>query len=362
MSFLRRVLLGLTIVAVLLVVSGYVFQRALGERLYARMVDRQAGRDIVADLPDGLHIALCGTGSPMPDPTRAGPCTAVIAGGRVLVFDVGEGSARNLARMGVNAGRIEAIFLTHFHSDHIDGLGALLLQRWIGGSHLSQTPIYGPEGVMDVVSGFDQAYRLDSSYRTAHHGRRIAPPTGAGGVAMTFHPEASKDPSGVVVYEEGGVVVRAFVVNHAPVRPAVGYRIDYAGRSVVISGDTVRSDRLAAAARGADLLVHEALQPRLLAHLTDKLASGSNPNLTQITRDIVEYHTTPEQAAATARAAGVKALVLNHIVPPQPLDFGYRAFLGDAAARFSGPITVGEDGMLFSLPRGSNAIKKRTLF
>lgn len=338
-------------------IGAKLFQRQIGTALLERVVALRVGRDATAGLPDGLHVILCGSGSPLPDPTRAGPCTMVIAGRHVFVVDAGEGGARNLAAMGMPIGRIEGLFLTHFHSDHIDGLGPMLLLRWSGGAATSPLPIHGPPGVERVVAGFNEAYALDNGYRTAHHGPAIMPPAGAGGIALPFTIAAAP----VVVVDADGVKITAFRVNHAPVDPAVGYRIDYKGRSVVLSGDTAASASLVAAAKGADLLVHEALQPKLVKLLTNQLVAKGFTNTAQITRDIIDYHSTPEQAADAAKAAGVKALVLNHIVPPMPLKFAYPAFLGDAPDHFSGQITVGEDGMMFSLPAGSSDITKKGL-
>ncbi|MBU1272125.1 MAG: MBL fold metallo-hydrolase [Alphaproteobacteria bacterium] len=359
---LRRIALAFVVLLALAIGALAVFQRQIGARMLERIADTQVGRDTVATLPDGVNVALCGTGSPMPDPTRAGPCSVVMVGGKVFLVDSGEGSARNLARMGIPAARIEAIFLTHYHSDHIDGLAPVLLQRWVGGSHTQPPPLFGPEGVDSVAAGFNAAYALDGGYRTAHHGAALAPPSGHGATPQTFRAEAAAAPKGLVVYRADGLVVTAFTVNHEPVAPAVGYRFDYAGRSVVFSGDTAVSSHLNTVAAGADLLVHEALQPALLSAIDERLDNRGLANLAQIMRDIVDYHSTPEQAADAARAAGVDALVLNHLVPPQPLDYGYAAFLGDAKKHYAGPITVGEDGMLFSLPRGTDTILRRRLF
>lgn len=341
---------------------GTIFRPQLGALVLEQVAKRQAGRDIVADLPPGLHLALCGTGSPLPDPSRAGPCNAVIASGKVFLIDTGDGTAARLARMGIPAGRIEAIFLTHFHSDHIDGLGSTLMQRWIGGAHASPVPVYGPEGVDALLTGFHAAYNADNGYRSGHHGAAIAPPEGAGGRPVPFSPVAAAAPDGVVVYQADGLTVRAFSVDHGPVEPVVGYRFDYRGRSVVISGDTVKSDHLIANSRGSDILVHDALQPRLLKLVTQGLEGRHAENLAQVTRDIVDYHATPEQAAEAAQAADVRMLVLSHIVPPQPFRYGYAAFVGDAARRFDGSLVVGEDGMLFSLPPGSTTIERARLF
>ncbi len=354
-----RLLIAAAAVVVAAIASVALFQSQLGLALYQRGVADRGGRDATAGLPDGIHVAVCGSGSPLPDPTRAGPCTVVIAGRHMFVVDAGEGGARTITRMGIRPGRIEGVFLTHFHSDHIDGLGPLMLLRWTGSAATVPLPVHGPPGVEQVVAGFNAAYALDNGYRTAHHGAQIVPPSGAGATAQPF---ALPGATGAVVVETDGIRVTAFPVNHAPVTPAVGYRFDYKGRSVVLSGDTAQSPTLIAAANGADLLVHEALQPRLVRVLTDRLAATGQANTAQITRDILGYHSTPEQAADAARQAGVRYLLLNHIVPPMPFAFVYPAFLGDARRHFDGPITVGEDGMLLSLPAGSTAITLQKLF
>jgi ribonuclease Z len=351
--------LALAAVALALVAALAVrlLQPQIGAALLARVAKDRVGRDITAGLPDGLHVVLCGSGSPLPDPSRAGPCTMVIAGQQIFIVDAGEGSSRKLAAMGTPMGRVDALYLTHFHSDHIDGLGPMMLLRWSGRSATSPLPIHGPQGVEQVVAGFNAAYTQDNGYRVAHHGPKIMPPAGAGATAMPFAIAGLP----VVVRDAGGVKITAFPVNHNPVQPAVGYRFDYKGRSVVISGDTAASPSLVRAATGADLLVHEALQPKLVGILTTALAERGQANTAQITRDILDYHSSPEVAADAARAAGIKALVLNHIVPPVPLAFAYPAFLGDAPSRFSGPITVGEDGMIWSLPADGTAIIEKSL-
>ncbi len=351
-------LAGVLVVAFLAVKSQ---QAAIGSALFERAVGERVGRDSTAGLPDGLHLALCGTGSPLPNPVRAGPCNVVIAGKQIVVVDIGEGGGRNINLMGLPLGRISDVFLTHFHSDHIDGMGPLMLTRWTAGTNTAPLHVYGPTGVERVVAGFDAVYAIDDTYRTDHHGAMIAPPTGAGGTAMQFALPEPDQGDTVVVLERDGLKVTAIRVDHGPVKPAVGYRFDYKGRSVVISGDTAKSASLTAAAKGADLLVHEALQPRLVKMMTTGLEAKSMKNLAQITRDILNYHSTPEQAAEVAKAAGVKELVLSHIVPSIPSKFFYPAFLGDAASRYPGPIIVGEDGMMFSLPAGKTDIVRSRL-
>lgn len=344
-------------VALAAIIGFASFQRQAGAMMLGVALDERAGLDRTTALGDGLHVGLCGTGSPLPDPTRAGACTVIIAGKHIFVVDSGEGGARNIVLMGIPNGRIDGVFLAHFHSDHIDGLGPMMLLRWTGNGATSPLPIYGPPGVDRVVAGFDAAYALDSGYRTAHHGPVIAPPSGAGGVARPFAipPRGSNDR--VVVLDADGLRVSAFRVDHGPVDPAVGYRFDYKGRSVVVSGDTTTSPALVAAARGADLLVHEGLQPKLVKLVTAALTRRGITGTAQITRDILSYHASPEAVAREAQAAGVRFVVFSHVIPQMPSRMMYPAFLGDARRLYDGPIIVGEDGMLFSLRPGSRGVE-----
>lgn len=357
MSWKNKAILVLLGLAVAAFVGTKSYQAHIGQALFERGVSARVGGDALAGLPDGLHLGLCGTASPMPNAERAGACTVVIAGKRVFVVDAGEGGARNIQLMGIGPGRIERLFLTHFHSDHIDGLGPMMLLRWTGSAATTPLPVHGPAGVEGVIAGFNAAYVTDNGYRVAHHGADIVPPSGGGAAAMPFTLEGNS----AVVFDDGGIKVTAFKVDHDPVSPAVGYRFDYKGRSVVISGDTAKSASLVAASKGADLLVHEALQPKMVTAMTKAFEAKGMKSTAKITRDILDYHASPEEAAEAASAAGVKQLVLTHIVPPIPSAFFYPAFLGDAPKRFSGPIVVGEDGMLFSLPAGSKEIEQTDL-
>ncbi len=341
------------------VLAAAAFPQAIGRAVARIAIGERAGVDVTRALPDGLHVALCGSGSPMPDPTRAGPCSVVIAGKHVFVVDAGEGGARNIMLMGIPNSRIERVFLTHLHSDHIDGLGPMLLLAWTGAARTRPLPIHGPAGTDRVIAGFDAAYRIDAGFRTAHHGPGVAPPSGAGGEALPFALPTKGDWSPVPVFAEDGISVTAFRVVHGPVEPAVGYRFEYKGRSIVFSGDTSPTPSIARNARGADLLVHEGLQPRLVKEMTRILESRRQAGLAKITRDILDYHTTPEDAAAEARAAGVRNLVFSHNIPPMPSRVMYPAFLGGARRRFGGTITVGEDGMVFSLPAGGTGMEFR---
>jgi len=350
--------IGLALLALLLLagVGFYVLRDRVALALFQHAVDRGIAADTIDALPDGLTAGFCGTGSPLPDRTRAGPCTAVIAGKRLFIFDAGDGSAETLSLMGLSPARIEAVFLTHFHSDHIDGLGNLALQRWAQGAASTPLPLYGGEGVERVAAGFTEAYAQDSGYRIAHHGPRVVPPSGAG---ITPHAFALADgQASVVVLDDGGVRITAFPVDHGPVHPAFGYRIDYKGRSIVISGDTRPAPSLVHAAQNADLLVHEALSPELTGIMERAARAQHQDGVAKILHDILTYHTTPGEAAAEAEQAHVHALALTHLIPQMPTRLLEGPFLGDARQRFHGPLWIMRDGDLIELP-ATGGIKRR---
>ncbi len=359
MIWLKRGLMGLVGLAVIAIIGFNLFKGQIAERAFHRAIDQNAGVDRSADLPDGLHVYMCGTGSPMPDATRAGPCLGVLAGDQAFVFDVGSGGTRNLGSMGFPIARLESVYLTHLHSDHIDGLGELLMMSWIGGSRSTQTPDKGPTGTSEVVGGFNTAYRLDSTYRVAHHGTDVANPNGFGGA-----PEEIVIPAGpggqLVVHDDGDLKITAIRVEHAPIEPAFGYRIDYKDRSISISGDTIYQPRFAAASEGVDIMLHEALNKEMVQAIGDKLGERGLARPEKIFADILDYHTDPEEAAKAAQEAGAAQLVYYHIVPQLPVKMLESVFLGDAKSRFDGKITVAQDGMIFSLPAGSDKIVKRT--
>lgn len=338
-------------------VGTYLFRPEISGVLFKRAVQQNMDRDTLSNLSDGLHLGLCGTGSPMPNADRAGPCNIVIAGKQVFIVDIGEGGNRNINLMGVNQAEISAVFLTHYHSDHIDGLGPLQLFHWTRGATPAPLPVYGPQGLDAIIDGFNAAYTTDDAYRVAHHGEEVVPPSGGGSQARSF----TIDGDSLVVFENDELSVTAFTVDHHPVDPAVGYRFDYKGRSLCISGDTKKSLNLERNCKGVDILLHEALQPALVKEMEATFAASGNTNAAKIMFDIVDYHASPVDAAKSAQETGASMLVLSHLVPPMPSAFLYPTFLGDAENHFDEPIIVGEDGMLFSLPAHTKTIEQADL-
>lgn len=267
-----------------------------------------------------IEITLLGTGSPLVDPLRAGPATLVRAGGATLLFDCGRGVLMRAAAAGTAAGQLSALLLTHLHSDHITDLNDVITSRWVTSFEPAPLRLLGPPGTAEVVDGLLAFLAPDISYRLDHHeDLSWAPPV-----------EVAEAVEGVV-FDEGGVRVIAAPTDHRPVHPTVGYRVEHDGVAVVLAGDTVPCDGLDRLCAGADALVHTVIRADLVEAVP-----------LQRLQDILDYHSSVEQAAQTATRGGVGTLVLTHYVPPmQPgTEDEWRA---RAAAHFDGTVELGDD-------------------
>lgn len=346
----KLMLFGLVVVALL----AYSQRATIASRLMERGLEARVGADVIDTFEDGLHVALCGAGGPLPAPKASGPCIAIVAGKTLFLVDAGTDGVRNLIRMGYQPGTIAGVFLTHFHSDHIDGLGEAATLRWAGGGRKSPLPVFGPPGVERIVNGFNEAYAQDFVYRHDHHGDVVADLDGAGLTAQAFAKPAQG--SLTTVYAQDGLTVEALAVDHLPVDPAVGYRFSYKGRTVLVSGDTSKSANIATFAQGVDLLVHEALAPNLVNMMHTAAKNAGNEIMAKVTYDILDYHASPVEAAETARDAGVGHLLYYHIVPPLMIP-GQKALFLNGAGEIFPDYTIGEDGTTFFLPANSDAIE-----
>ena len=316
-------------------------------------IERHNSTDTFKD--DALYVITVGTGSPLPEINRVGSQTVVVAGNQTLVFDAGPGSTLKLELTGVDVSSINGLFLTHYHSDHIGDMGELMLKRWASNVATKPLPIYGPIGLNQVVNGFEMAYELDKGYRIEHHGVEMVPEEAFGGDVIEF--DLGNDlAASKVVYASGDVEVIAFNVNHLPVFPAVGYRVNYKDRSVVITGDTKYTDSLIYHAKGADLLISEALNMEF-SKIVSEASQNLDSNLSDVAIDIQDYHLSPKDAAIVAREAGINQLILTHILPPVPSRILLAGFTKEARAVYDGEIYISNDGTLIKMPISSNDIK-----
>jgi len=267
-----------------------------------------------------IEIILTGTGSPMVDPNRAGPSTLMKAGEAIFLADCGRGVLMRAAAVGVGAANLTAVLLTHLHSDHITDLSDVITTRWITSLSPAPLPIIGPPGTRAVVEATLAALAPDISYRIGHHADITAPPE-----VMVMEYTAGQ------VFHDGGVRIIAAATDHRPVEPTIAFRIEYDGASVVLAGDSVPCGTLDVLASGADALVHTAIRKDLVEQVP-----------VQRLTDILDYHSSVEQAAATAARAGVQTLVLTHYVPALTAgtEDQWRAL---AAGEFSGRVELGDD-------------------
>ncbi len=297
----------LGLVVVIGVLGALVFNTTAGQDF---LFQRAAGA-LMAQPPEpieGLQVVVCGSASPLGnDPSRAQACIAVLTPEHFFLFDVGARSPLRIAQARLPVGRLDGVFLTHFHSDHIAGIADVNLASWVRGRRES-LQILGPPGVERVVAGFNMAYDLDRSYRVEHHGVELLPPTAGPMTAVTV-------PTDGIVWDDGTLTVTSVTVNHHPIDPAVAYRVDYKGRSVVISGDTVAVDSLFEAAAGADLLLHDALSRSLIDPMISVARSANVPVMPKIMTDVIDYHADSLNLEAQAKAAGIRQLAYYHLVP-----------------------------------------------
>jgi ribonuclease Z len=281
---------------------------------------------VAAQQPPAMQLLLLGTGYPYPNPERSGPSCAVVVGEKLFIVDAGRGTVMRLAATGNPWGSVEAVFITHLHSDHIDGLPDLFHCVWQFGNG-GPFQLYGPKGTRSIADGILQFYGPDIHIR-----RDLTEKLSAEGAKIDAH----EIQEGVVYNVPGEVKVTAFLVDHHPVEPAFGYRFDAGKHSIVITGDTRPTPNLIRYAQGADILVHEAY------------VGGSSGSSTRWS--IHDYHSSAREAGEDAEKAKVKILVLTHLIPGNAPE---QEFLDEAKKAFSGKIIVGRDLMVVKPPEPS---------
>ncbi len=268
---------------------------------------------------DYLEVTLLGTGTPRPSIERFGSATLVNAGGQYFLFDAGRGATIRLQQVGVTPNQVDKVFLTHLHSDHISGIDDLWITGWVW-QRQQLLSVSGPKGTHQLVEGLRDAYAADISYRVAN---------------VKLEDSRAKIESVEIeegiVYQQDGVTIHAFLVEHAPVKPAFGYRLEFGDRAIVMSGDTTYSENLIKHAQNADLLIHEITAAAAsLIERNKRLAS------------VVAYHTNPSQMAAVLNKTKPRATILNHV-----LLFGVPEdqVIDEIKQQYSGDVTMGYDLM-----------------
>lgn len=289
-------------------------------------------------MSERFEVVFLGTGSPLANPDRCGAGNVVVAGDTHVLVDCGWGAARRLTPSGVRPNVIDTALFTHMHTDHMTDFPDFLFLRWVGGA---QTPlrVYGPEGTQEMVDGFLLALRRDIGFRLAHHGDKLHPD----GIRVEVT-EVPATPAPQAFLDINGLVFESFEVDHFPVVPAFGYRVSFDGRVVVLSGDTSLCDSLAAASRGADMLVCEALNLPMTEQRIAAVKSVGMLREAGLLEDVPSYHITTSEIAALARDAGVGEVVLTHVIPSITNDAGQvAAFSAGMSETYGGPIRVARD-------------------
>ncbi|MGB3412986.1 MAG: ribonuclease Z [Microthrixaceae bacterium] len=267
-----------------------------------------------------MDVTLLGTGSPIPDPDRAGPATLVRADGQTLLVDAGRGVLMRLAAAGAGANTLTAVLLTHLHSDHLSDLSDVITTRWIMSMEPAPLPIIGPPGTIQVLEAIMESLRSDIGYRMSHH------------ADLNWEPELEiTEVSDGTAGEFGSVKISTAPTDHRPVEPSIAFRIESGEGTVVVAGDTVPCATLDDLCRRADVLVHTALRADIISTVP-----------IQRLQDILDYHSSVEQCAQTAEKAGVKTLMLTHYVPA-PVPGTEDEWRKLAADHFGGRVEVGSD-------------------
>jgi ribonuclease Z len=285
--------------------------------------------------PGTLRLRLLGTnGGPTINAQRFGISTLVEAGTETLVFDCGRGSSAGLSRLGIPIADVRKVFITHLHSDHVIGIPELYLFPWASAGRKLPFEVWGPIGTKSMMDHLQRAFAFDIHVR-----RDVDERFSAEGIRSVAH-----DIREGVIYESNGVRVTAFLVDHRPVTPSFGYRLDYSGYSVVISGDTRPSENLVKFAQGADVLIHEIgtwKKDPLLSGPPDELIPGTNVTRRQ-RRTIAEHHTDAEQVGAVFEKVKPRLAVLSHYAPNANI-------LPLVRKTYAGPIELGEDELTIDI-------------
>jgi ribonuclease Z len=328
---MRDARMGSMLALVAVLASGCLERRLVAE--FTR-----ADRSLLA-MP-GMTVALCGTGTGLADAHRAGACTAIIAGGRMFLVDVGPGAWKTVDLTGLPVADLGGVLLTKLLADDTADLGETITRSWLAGRP-QPLAVYGPRGTVRVVAGILQAEEYDVAMRRAHHDQAVLRPELAVAEAHELTLDGPADSA--LVLDENGLRITAFSVGAVAGIDSVGYRFDYGGRSVVVSGHARHQPNLVAHAVEADVLVHEASSPEMLERGLEVMQHLGSTRLMSFTREMRRTYPTAVEAAEVARDAHVGLLVLSRLAPPPTTALERWLFLRGARDIFP-HVVLGEDG------------------
>ena len=346
---MKKILRLLLLFIGLLLIIGWIVVTFFPEKLVPFMLQQQINRNQaiveksnqqLADT-ESIYVYTVGTSSPLPS-ERVQTGTAVIVNGHFFMFDVGDGVAKQAGLMGLPLNRLDGIFITHYHSDHFMDLAAMVSRSWLMGRS-TDLHLYGPDGTDSINQSVKGYLHLENKHRVDHHGHEIMDISKVHAIAHEFkNVQNSKE----AIYQQDGITITAFDVDHEPIEPAVGYAIEYKGKKVVISGDTKKNDLVLEMAQDADLLLHEIILNSMMQQMSATLGEMGMTRNEKIITDIQDYHTPPAEVAEIAAAANVKKLILHHYAPAPDFRVIKNLYKKELVG-YDGPIVFANDGDLF---------------
>ncbi len=329
--------------ALVLIVGVYLYSQDFRPIIY-KLAESEGANLIEGTTtdPNEFKILFCGTGSPNRSPDRGQPCTALIANGKLFLFDAGEGAIGKLVEYDAPINELEAVFITHLHSDHMSGIAEVLHNTWLFG-RTEDNNVIGPPGTEKLLDGIKKAYEDDiyERVRTVGEENELRGNNVFTGAKDIIVEGGNAD----IVYEKDGLVIKAFEVYHPDWPYAYGYRIEHQGKVIVISGDTAPSEGIKRYAKDADILIHEALNAEIFSHFGKQLDEIGGLLTSDRLERIAKVHTTTLELAQIAADIGVKDLYITHLIPAMPAntiaDVFFTSGMDDI---YSGNITVARDG------------------